>query len=244
MNNIRDQLVERYFSPWPNMEAEWQEWKAESDVAGNTVVMIPARSGSTRLVDKNIRDVCGQPLLAYTTMIANAVQGVDRVLCSTDSQRYGRIAEKYGAEAPFLRPKSLAGTQASSVLAYYHMLCHFVKEKYPVKTVITMVPTSPFRNVASIQEMVDATKRTGMCQTVFRPATSPDEATLGLDGRIPFKGLGIFSGKHVNNMNVEAKKLFFITNPFELIDIDTDDDLCLAESVIENGLYDFGRTPC
>src|SRR6266496_5238877 len=70
--------------------------------------LIIARSGSKAVPDKNIRDVAGHPLLAYSIAFAKKVR-VDRIIVSTDSAIYQRIALRYGAECPYLR-----GEQASS----------------------------------------------------------------------------------------------------------------------------------
>ncbi|WP_171393476.1 acylneuraminate cytidylyltransferase family protein [Vibrio mediterranei] len=65
--------------------------------------IIPARSGSKGLPDKNIKEINGLPLISYAINFAHELEGVNRVFCSTDSTEYAVIAEKYGAEVPFLR---------------------------------------------------------------------------------------------------------------------------------------------
>lgn len=239
MNYSRDIIIARFFPDWKNWKEDWQEWRRQSEKNGNTVVLIPARSGSTRVKDKNIRDLCGKPLIAYTALMARALRDVDRIIVSTDSRKYCDIAEQWGAETPFLRPDDFSGTQTSLLWTYYHLLCFTAYTRYPVKTVITLAPTNPFRNLTRMQEMVGKTHKHGMCNSVFRSQTGGIE-TLDQDGRVLFKTLGQFNGRHVSNALISDNQLVFITNPIELIDIDTDEDLALAESVIENNLYDFG----
>ena len=65
--------------------------------------IIPARSGSVGYKDKNIKKIDNKPLLAYSIEFAKELKCVDRIFCSTDSQKYANIAIKYGAEVPFLR---------------------------------------------------------------------------------------------------------------------------------------------
>ena len=67
-----------------------------------SIAIIPARSGSKGLKDKNIKQLCGKPLLAYSIECAIESCKFDKVFVSTDSQEYARIAEEYGADASFL----------------------------------------------------------------------------------------------------------------------------------------------
>ncbi|MGB6280128.1 MAG: acylneuraminate cytidylyltransferase family protein, partial [Syntrophobacteria bacterium] len=80
-----------------------------ADKQPSIVALIPARAGSKRVPDKNIRPLAGHPLIAYTISSALQSQVFSAVIVSTDSQRYGDIAGHYGAEVPHLRPSELAG---------------------------------------------------------------------------------------------------------------------------------------
>ena len=73
------------------------------------VGLIPARSGSKRVPDKNIRLLAGHPLMAYTIAAALESEIFSVVIVSTDSEQYANIARYYGADVPFLRPPKLAG---------------------------------------------------------------------------------------------------------------------------------------
>ncbi len=66
------------------------------------VAIIPARSGSKSIIDKNITLLSGHPLIAYSIAVAKLSKRIDRVIVSTDSQYYAEIASLYGAEVPFL----------------------------------------------------------------------------------------------------------------------------------------------
>lgn len=68
------------------------------------LAVIPARSGSKSVVDKNIRLINGKPMLAYSIEHALQTSLIDRVIVSTDSEKYASIAREYGAEVPFIRP--------------------------------------------------------------------------------------------------------------------------------------------
>ena len=73
------------------------------------IAIIPARSGSKSVKDKNLASLSGFPLIAYSIAAAKLAKHIDRVIVSTDSQEYADIATSYGAEVPFLRPAALSG---------------------------------------------------------------------------------------------------------------------------------------
>lgn len=72
------------------------------------IAIIPARSGSKSIIDKNLAALGGYPLLAYSIAAARCVSEIGRIIVSTDSVEYAEIAKNYGAEVPFLRPKRLS----------------------------------------------------------------------------------------------------------------------------------------
>lgn len=74
----------------------------------DVVAIIPARSGSKSIQDKNLAQLCGFPLLAYSIAVARLSQKIERVIVSTDSSKYAEVAKSYGAEVPFIRPDELA----------------------------------------------------------------------------------------------------------------------------------------
>ena len=78
-----------------------------------TVALIPARSGSKEVKDKNILRVNGFPLLAFSIRAALLSEEIDRVVVSTDSRHYKKVALEFGAEVPFLRPKSISGDRST-----------------------------------------------------------------------------------------------------------------------------------
>ena len=73
------------------------------------IALIPARSGSKRVPDKNIRPLAGHPVMAYTIAAALCSEIFSDVVVSTDSERYADVALHYGAQVPFLRPAQFAG---------------------------------------------------------------------------------------------------------------------------------------
>jgi len=115
------------------------------------VALIPARSGSKRIPDKNIRPLAGHPVIAYTIGAALESRVFDAVMVSTDSERYADIALHYGAEAPFLRPAELAGDVSPDIDWIEHMLRRLRQEGRVFDCFSILRPTSPFRQAETIQ---------------------------------------------------------------------------------------------
>ena len=112
------------------------------------VAVIPARGGSKGIPKKNIMDMNGKPLIAYTIEVANqAIQAgiLNRCIVSTDSDEIALISQKYGAEVPFIRPDYLAGDTVKSVDVILHALSFLEENGDHYDAVITLQPTSPMR---------------------------------------------------------------------------------------------------
>ena len=122
----------------------------------NVLAVIPARSGSKSVVNKNIRDFNGKPLLAHSIEHAKASKYIDRVILSTDSQEYALIGQRYGAEIPFIRPKEYATDEALDIDVFYHCLSFLdEKEGYRADIVVQLRPTYPIRDVQDIDKMIE-----------------------------------------------------------------------------------------
>ena len=106
------------------------------------VALIPARSGSERVRDKNIRPLAGHPLLAYAVATARQTGIFDRVVCSTDSGKIAEVAQRYGADVPFLRPAALATATSPDIEWIKHAL-EQLGEHYDLFAIVRA--TNPFR---------------------------------------------------------------------------------------------------
>ena len=127
------------------------------------VALIPARAGSKRVRDKNIRLLAGHPGIAYT--IAAAVQSgiFADVIVSTDSEHYAKIAAYYGAEVPFLRPETLAGDRSPDIEWLQYTLDRLRDEGRSYDCFSILRPTSPIRLPETIQRAWQAfTAETGV----------------------------------------------------------------------------------
>lgn len=112
----------------------------------NNLAIIPARSGSKGLKDKNIKLLNNQPLISYTIDAANKTGIFSHVMVSTDSKVYADIAQKYGAEVPFLRSKDNSCDVASSWDVVKEVLREYAKLGITFDTVALLQPTSPLRS--------------------------------------------------------------------------------------------------
>ena len=111
----------------------------------DAVALIPARAGSKRMPDKNVRSLAGHPLIAYT-IAAAAHSGVFRdVIVSTDAEAYADIARHYGAEVPFLRPAALAGDRSPDIDWVEHALHELRSAGRSYDCFSILRPTSPLR---------------------------------------------------------------------------------------------------
>lgn len=122
---------------------------------GEVLAIIPARSGSKSVKDKNIRLIDGKPMLAYSIEHALQAKSVDRVIVSTDSEEYAAIARKYGAETPFIRPAEYATDTSLDLDVFLHALSFLEEtENYIPDLVVQLRPTYPIRHIEDIEKMV------------------------------------------------------------------------------------------
>ena len=124
--------------------------KTKEKIKEKILAIIPARSGSKRILNKNIRPFNGKPLIYYTIKVALESGIFDRVIVDTDSPEYAKIARKYGAETPFLRPKELAKSGVSSEAVMIYLLKRLKDEGYVPDIVTLLQTTSPLREVSDI----------------------------------------------------------------------------------------------
>ena len=139
------------------------------------IAIIPARSGSKGLPDKNIRELAGKPLIAYTIEAALESGMFDTVMVSTDSSRYAEIAKKYGAEVPFFRSKETSSDTASSWDTVREVLDKYREAGKAFDTLMLLQPTSPLRTAQNIKEAYEEMNRkeanaiVSLCEMEYPP---------------------------------------------------------------------------
>jgi CMP-N,N'-diacetyllegionaminic acid synthase len=116
------------------------------------IALVPARAGSKGVAGKNVADLGGFPLIAYSVRAGVLASSVDRVVVTTDSREVADMAVRYGAEAPFLRPPELARDDSLDVDYIRHALDSLGEA---VEMVIQLRPTTPLRDPARIDEAVE-----------------------------------------------------------------------------------------
>jgi CMP-N,N'-diacetyllegionaminic acid synthase len=117
--------------------------------------LIPARSGSKGLKDKNIRDFKGKPLIAHSILQAKKCDFVEsmRIIVTTDSKNYAEVAKKYGGEVPFIRPADISQDMSTDLEFMKHAV-HWLKENenYEADIILQLRPTQPLRKVEDINK--------------------------------------------------------------------------------------------
>ena len=224
------------------------------------LAIIIARSGSKGLKDKNIRLLNGKPLMAYTIEAALKSECFDKVMVSTDSRKYKKIAEEYGAEVPFLRSKLNSKDSTSPWDVVKEVLDQYENISERFDTFCLLQPTSPLRDADDIKnayKMLDEKKANAvvsMCEI---------ECSMHLINKLP-KSLsmkGFISQGNYNkrrqeiqpyyrfngaiyiskvktfykHMNIYDDKCYaYIMDRNKSFDIDNEFDLNLVEAIIKN----------
>ncbi len=116
-----------------------------------SVALIPARSGSKRVPNKNILPLAGHPLLGYTVCAAFDSGVFDSVICTTDSEQYAEVARHYGAEVPFLRSAEISGDKSPDIEWVNWILSTLRAYGRDFEIFSILRPTSPFRMPETIR---------------------------------------------------------------------------------------------
>lgn len=125
------------------------------------IAIVPARSGSKGLTDKNIMKLNGKPLMYYTIRAAIDSGCFDEVMVSTDSEKYADIARKCGASVPFLRSEEMSSDSANSWDAVREVLSCYAKVGKRFRYVALLQPTSPLRNANIIIDTFEKLRASG-----------------------------------------------------------------------------------
>lgn len=225
----------------------------------NNLAIVPARSGSKGLKDKNIKELGGMPLLAHSVQAALKSGEFSHVMVSTDAQLYADIAITHGAEVPFLRDASSASDVASSWDVVREVLEKYQQMGITFDTVTLLQPTSPLRTAQDIQQAYalfrerTATSVVAVCEMEHSPlwsntlpenlsmngflsnATNRQRQQLSTYYRIN-GSIYIVDVKHfLEGKDIYGPGSFAYVMPAERsIDIDTALDFLIAETVLNN----------
>ncbi len=170
------------------------------------VAIIPARGGSKRIPRKNIRTFCGKPMIAWTILGALKSKHLDRVIVSTDDKEIAKVAKKYGAEVPFLRPDELTiptiGIEPTLKHAYEWLLGN---ENYKADALAMLMPTAPLRQTRHIDEAIEIFKKTGADSVVAVNETPANHTPYWTLIRNKKGKITLFDGTSLKDMIVRSQ---------------------------------------
>jgi len=135
------------------------------------LAIIPARGGSKGVKRKNIRDLAGKPLIAWTIDEAKKSKYIDKLILSSEDDEIISIAKKYGCEVPFVRPKNLAEDDTPGIETVLHAIEMVDNYQY----IVLLQPTSPLRTVDDIDGCIEycITRQANACVTICEANHSP-----------------------------------------------------------------------
>lgn len=224
------------------------------------VGVIPARGGSTGILRKNLVELAGRPLLAYTCEAALRSRRLDGVIVSTDDDEIAEVAEAYGVAAPFRRPRELAGPSTPMLPVVLHALDWLRAERGSESEIVALLqPTSPLRTEGHIDEALDLLEQSGGDAVVsvvevphaFTPASllSRDERGLvsPLSAQDSFlrqekprlyarNGPAVYAA-YVDSLRARGDlyggaTIGYEMSPLHSVDVDDADDLTLCEGLL------------
>ncbi|HAF28027.1 MAG TPA: CMP-N-acetlyneuraminic acid synthetase [Bacteroidales bacterium] len=139
------------------------------------LAIIPARKGSKRLPNKNIKNLGGHPLISWTIRAALDSKYLNDVMVSTDSVEIAEISKHYGASIPFIRPDHLAKDDSSSFDVVKHVIDFYKNNGIEYENIVLLQPTSPLRtsneidNAIEMQVIKNANSITSVCEVDHSP---------------------------------------------------------------------------
>ena len=129
-----------------------------------SIAIIPARGGSKRIKNKNLRNFFGKPLISYSILAAKKSKLFKRIIVSTDDKKIKKISEKYGAEVPFLRPKNISGDKTKAQDVFIHAIRYLERKKVKFNYVCGIYPTAP---LLQIKDLIQGYKKVKKWNYVF-----------------------------------------------------------------------------
>jgi CMP-N-acetylneuraminic acid synthetase len=219
--------------------------------------VVPARGGSKAIPRKNVSDLAGRPLLAYTADAARAAARLTRVILSTDDPDIAAIGRGLGLEVPFQRPAELASDAAPMLPVLRHAVDEMAARGFAAEAVVLLQPTSPLRRAEHIDQAIALLDDSG-ADTVVSVVEVPHQFTPGSlmrleDGRLrPVDSAGatrrqdkprLFARNGPAILAVRTAALArpsfyegdcrpFVMSALDSIDVDGPDDLELVECIL------------
>ena len=213
------------------------------------LAIIPARRGSKGLPGKNIKPLCGKPLIGWTIEQARASKHITEIFVSTDSREIADVAESFGVSVPELRPAELASDTASSASFILYTLEKLQREGQEFDYIVLLEPTSPLREVEDIDRSIEllaadsrADSIVGVCKT---ECAHPVFLTRIEEGLLrPYIGdMEAVRRQELDELYFFEKKAFYhdktlpyLVPKWKAFEIDDSEDWFIIESILKNKL--------
>jgi len=233
----------------------------------NILATICARGGSKGVNNKNIRKLNNRPLIYYTIDILQKWNNQDRIILSTDSKEIIEVAEEFGLEVPFVRPKELATDEAPKLPVIQHAT-KFAEEKYDTEydVIVDLDPTAPIRKLEDLDNALDKfrEKDSGILYSVTKSRKNPYFNMVELDEngyahlskdldenvtrrqeapQIYSMNASIYIYDRDFLLNAESihdgKEIVYVMDDIAAFDIDREIDFKFIEFLIEEGVFEF-----
>ena len=229
------------------------------------LAVIPARGGSKRVKNKNLRQIAGEPLVKWTINEAKKSKLITDLMLSTDSEEIAELGLANGVQVPFLRPPELSGDHAKPAEALVHLLKKTEREDdYDI--IIMLPPTSPLRRVESIDSAINLMAITSVKAVVSVTELGvPLEWTMRLDSELFLDGFIAEQKNTLKSRSQDSHTVYrlngaiYVTSPAELmahetfylpsgvkalkmspsesIDIDSEDDFAIADAILSKRFF-------
>ena len=178
----------------------------------NIIAVIPARFGSKGVPGKNIKELAGKPLIAYSILAGIKSKLIDRVIVSTDSDEYASISKDYGAEVPFIRPNEYSSDDSTDYDFVKHLLDWLAgNEEVLFDYIIHLRPTTPFRDPDVLDSAIKKFKSNEQATSLRSAHEMPETAykQFELEGKY-FKTIctGSFELDDANNSRQSFPKTY------------------------------------
>jgi pseudaminic acid cytidylyltransferase len=125
----------------------------------HTVAVIPARAGSKRIPNKNIKSFAGQPMIVHSILTLKEAGVFDRIIVSTDSEEIAAVAKAHGAEVPFMRPSELADDHTPTAPVLLHALKALLDADYSVDFLCSLYAAAPFARAKDLRMGLDMIRK-------------------------------------------------------------------------------------
>lgn len=224
------------------------------------LAVIPARGGSKGIPDKNIKELKGIPLIAYSIIAARRCEYLDDIVVSTDSKDIAETARDYGAWVPFLRPESLAQDDSKTIDCLVYTIERLKEMGKEYDYLMLLQPTQPFRRASQLEECIEAMVEKG-CNSLVSVTKAGESPvlmrTVGADGRLKrildmtstvrrqeFPAVYRVNGSiYINRLDRSFDESVSLNDneyPYFMdyaysVDIDTMEDFQVAEKMLMNG---------